>query len=408
MPRFSYTAYDEKGTRDSGIIDAETREGAIESLFRQRRYPLELTDGDVVPTPRWWERDLFAATRLSHGNLALLTRELAILVKAEIPIDEALRIARLQPLMRKRARQLLGQVLARVLEGASLSDVLEAQAGVFPPYYAHVVRAGEAAGSLGPALEELAKLLERAAEMHGRIVSALLYPMLLLVAAAGTLFVIVAVLVPTIAPLFQEAGAHPPLVVQALLDVQRLIGDHWLLTIVAMASAIGVFVTLFRSARFRLWWDRMILRVPMISTLVQNGQTAMMMRTLAALVRNGVPILQAMRITDGVLGNRAMAAAVQACAEQVKEGATLAGSLARSGVFPELALRLTAVGEQTGQLDAMLERSARIYEDSLQRQLLRLTNMLTPVLTLAIGLVVGGLMLSVMGALVGINELALR
>ncbi len=408
MPRFSYTAYDERGARDRGMIDAETREAAIESLFRQGRYPLELIEGDAAPEPRWWERQLFVPAGFSYRNLALLTRELATLVKAELPLDEALRIARLQPLMPKRAQQMVGLVLARVLEGASLSEALEAQGGAFPQYYAHVVRAGEAAGTLGQALEDLAGFLERATEFRGRITSALLYPALLLVAAAGTLLVIMTVLVPTIAPLFQEAGAQPPFIVQVLLDVQRVIATHWLLTLLVAGAATGGLTALSRNARWRLWRDGMILRIPLVSTLVQSGQTATMTRTLGTLIRNGVPILQALQITGSVLGNRAMAAAVRTCANEVKEGATLAGSLARTGVFPELAVRLTGVGEQTGQLDAMLERVGSIYEAALQRHLLRLTNLLTPVLTLVIGLLVGGLLLSVMGAIVGLNELALR
>jgi general secretion pathway protein F len=408
MPRFSYTAYDARGARDRGVIEAETREAAIQSLFRQGRYPSELIEGHAGPTPRWWDRELFVPPGLSHRNLALLTRELATLVKAELAVDEALRIARLQPLMAKRAQLMVARILDRVLEGASLSDALEAQGGAFPPYYAHIVRAGEAAGTLGQALDDLAGFLERAVEFRSRIGSALLYPALLLVAAAGTLLVIMTVLVPTIAPLFQDAGVRPPFVVQVLLDLQGAVATHWLLAMLTMGALVAGLVALTRNERWRLWWDRLLLRAPIVSAVVQSGQTATMTRTLGTLIRNGVPILQALQITAAVLSNRAMATAVRDCASEVKEGGNLASSLGRSGIFPELALRLTAVGEQTGQLDAMLERVGGIYEAALQRQLLRLTNLLTPVLTMVIGVLVGGLLLSVMGAIVGLNDLALR
>lgn len=408
MPRFSYTAYDDSGARAGGIIESETREAALESLYRQGRYPLELIEDGGVPAQRWWEREVFGSRGLSRRGLALLTRELATLVKAELPVDEALRIAVLQPLMPARARQVIGAVLGRVLEGASLSEALDAQTGAFPAYYSRIIHAGETAGTLGPALDELAGFLERSTEFRARIGSALLYPMLLLVAAAGALVVIMAVLIPTIAPLFRDAGAQPPFIIQFLLDLQETIAVHWLLALLVAAGIVGGCITLARNESWRLACDRMLLRVPLVSGLIQNGQTAVMTRTLGTLIRNGVPMLQALRVTGSALSNRTIAAAVQKCADEVKEGATLTGSLTRAGVFPELALRLTGVGEQTGQLDIMLERVGSIYEAALQRQLMRVTSLLTPILTIVIGVLVGGLLLSVMGAIFSVNELAFK
>jgi general secretion pathway protein F len=236
----------------------------------------------------------------------------------------------------------------------------------------------------------------------------MVYPALLLVAAALAVGVILAVLIPTIAPLFRDAGVAPPFIVGFLLEVEEAVAAHWLVALAAVAALGAGFVTLARSERWRTWRDRQLLRLPLVSGLVRSGQVAVMTRTLGTLIRNGVPMLQALQITGDVLSNRAMAAAVRICAGEVKEGATLMAALGRSGVLPELALRLTGVGEQTGQLDAMLERTGSIYEQALQRQLGRLTTLVTPLLTIGIGMLVGGLILSVMGAIVGINELALR
>jgi general secretion pathway protein F len=408
MPRFSYTAYDEKGARAAGMIESETRETAIEALFRQGRYPLELVEASGVPAPRWWEREVFAARAVSRRGLALLTRELATLVKAELPVDEALRIARVQPLMPAHVRQTIAGALHRVLEGASLSEALQAEGGAFPAYYVHIVRAGEAAGTLGQTLEGLAGFLERAAEFRGRIGSALLYPALLMIAAAVAVLVILTVLIPTIAPLFKDAGVEPPFIVGFLLHARGAVAAHWLAALSATVAAAAGLVALARNEGWRTWRDRQLLRLPIVSGLIRNGQTAVMTRTLGTLIRNGVPMLQALQVTSDVLGNRAVAAAVRTGADEVREGASLTGALARSGVFPELALRLTGVGEQTGQLEVMLERAGNIYELALQQQLERLSNLLTPVLTVVIGVMVGGLLLSVMGAIVGVNELALR
>jgi len=408
MPRFSYTAYDDSGQRASGVIESETREAALESLFRQGRYPMELVEGGHVPTTRWWEREVFGSRNLSRSGLALLTRELATLVKADLPVDEALRIAGLQPLMPARVRQVVAAILGRVLEGASLSEAVEAQGASFPPYYSRIVHAGEAAGTLGQALDDLAQFLERSAEFRSRIGSALLYPALLLVASAVALAVIVGVLIPTIAPLFKDAGVEPPFIIQVLLAVQETATEHWLLFVLAGLGIVAGCIAIGRSASLRLARDRMALRLPFVSGLVQNSETATMTRTLGTLIRSGVPMLQALQITGNALSNRVMAAAVQQSAEDVKQGATLMNALTRAGVFPELALRLTGVGEQTGQLDVMLERVGSIYEAVLQRQLMRITSLITPVLTIVIGVLVGGLLLSVMGAIFSVNELAFK
>jgi general secretion pathway protein F len=408
MPRFSYTAYDDRGARAFGVIEAETREAAVEALFRQGRYPLEMVEGGRTPAPRWWERELFVSGGSLGRGLALLTRELATLVKADLPVDEALRVAHVQPLMPGRVRQTIASVLGRVLEGASLSEAFQAEGRAFPSYYVHVVRAGEAAGTLGQTLDELAAFLERSAEFRARVGSALLYPALLMAAAVAAVVVIMTVLIPTIAPLFTDAGVEPPFIISFLLGVQGTLTSHWPLALSTMIAVAVGLLALSRSARWRLWGDRQLLRLPLVAGLVENGQTAILTRTLATLLRNGVPMLQALQIAGDVLSNRVMAAALRECAGEVKEGATLSGALGRSGIFPELALRLTAVGEQTGQLDTMLDRVGSIYELALQRQLGRLTSLLTPVLTLTMGLLVGGLLLSVMGAIASVNELALR
>jgi general secretion pathway protein F len=409
MPRFSYIACDETGGRAAGTIDAETREAAVEALFRQGRYPLELAEGgEPAARPRWWEREIGFSRRLSGRGLALLTRELATLVTAELPLDEALRIAQVQPLMPTRARATVAGALARVLDGASLSEALAAQDAAFPAYYVHIVRAGEAAGTLGRTLGELAAFLERSAEFRARIGSALVYPAVLLIAAAIAVAVILTVLIPTVAPLFRDAGVAPPFIVAFLLDAEEAVAANWMLALAGLVALAAGPVALARNERWRQWRDRLLLRLPGVGGLVRNGETAVMTRTLGTLIRNGVPMLQALEIAGDVLSNRAMATAVRASALEVKEGASLAGALGRSGALPELALRLAGVGEQTGQLDKMLERAGTIYEEALQQQLGRLSTLVTPLLTVGIGVLVGGLLLSVMGAIVGVNELALR
>jgi len=409
MTRYAYIAYDAAGARVSGSLEADTREGALAALNRQGFLPLELTEGGAAaPTQPWWQRDLLGNRGLSHRNLALITRELATLLEADLSIDETLRIVALQPLMGARARQILEAVLDAVMGGASLSQALAAQRGVFPEYYWRIVQSGEASGSLSRALGELAAFLERQGEFRARIGTALLYPSILLVAAGLALVVILTVLVPTIAPLFKDAGAAPPFLIQLMIDVQQGALAHWPLVLAGTSALIVGGLWALRRPEARLARDRLLLRLPLVAALIQNEQTATFSRTLGTLLHNNVPVLQALTIASNVLSNQVMARAVQAAAQTMKEGATLTAPLAQSGVFPELAIRLYKVGEQTGDLSVMLGRVANIYEAAVSRQLLRLTSILTPLLTLLFGGLVGGLLVSVMGAIVGLNDLALR
>jgi general secretion pathway protein F len=409
MPRYSYKAYDANGGRLSGEIESETREAALEALMRQGRYALELVEGGVsAPALPWWQQEVFAPRRLSQQNIALFTRELATLVKAELPIDEALRIVVLQPLISARTRQAVAGVLARVLDGASLSEALSAQQGAFPEYYWRIVHAGEASGTLGVALDDLAHLLDRSMEFRSRVASALVYPATLLFAAGAALIIVLAILVPTIAPMFKEAGKEPPAMIGSLIALQDFLSAHWLATLIGGGLGIAGLIAVFRREQWRLRRDRMVLRLPLLSGLVENGQTAVFARTLGTMLKSGVPMLRALAVAADALRNRAMSGAVHACATDMREGGALVGSLGKSGLFPELSLRLIGVGEQSGQLDTMLARVADIYEAALQRQLDRITSLLTPILTIVIGVVVGGLILSVIGAIVSVNELALQ
>jgi general secretion pathway protein F len=408
MPRFWYEAYDQKGARTAGEIQAETREAALQALFRQGHYPLALVDGGKASTTPWWQRELFWSRQLPRRHLVLLTRELATLVKAELPIDEVLRIIRLQPLVNARVHKVVDGVLQQVLDGASLSEAVASQKQAFPEFFWRIVQAGEAGGALSRALDELAAMLERSAEFRSRAVSALVYPALLLVMAGAALAVILLVLIPTIAPMFSEAGREPPATLQFLVEMHQTAAIHWPWLIVAASGLAWAVIAVGRNDRWLRARDDALLRIPLVGSLITNAQVAVLARTLGTMIGNGVPMLDALRVAGNALGNRAMADAVLSCAESMREGGNLVDSLRKSALFPELSIRLIGAGEQAAQLEAMLARLAEIYETALHRQLDRIVTLLTPTLTIVIGAIVGGLLLSVMGAIVSVNELALQ
>lgn len=408
MPRYVYSAYDQHGVLKRGSLETQSREAAIESLRRQGQFPLDIAEGDTKSTKRWWEREVFGTGQLSLSELSLFTHELASLIKADLPLDEALRIVSLQPLMSAKIKRVSQSVLDSVREGNSLSGALADTGTDFPEYYWRLVQAGEASGSVGDVLEDISGFLERSGEVRGQIGSALIYPMILMVAAGGALTVIVTVLLPTILPLFKDAGATLPPTLKFLVDTQALLTQYWFVLPLILAALVVGIITASQNESVRLMYHRAQLRLPIVGGIVANRETARFARTLATLTRNGVPMLDAVRLSGSIQRNLAFTAAMTSAADSLREGGSLAAPLLKSGLFSELSMRLITVGEQTGQLEPMLMRIATIYEKMLQRQLLRLTSLITPVLTLIIGGVVGGLIISVMSAILSVNELAFK
>ena len=408
MPEFRYRAYGPTGALERGEISSMSRDAAIAMLSARGAFPLEVDEAKPAAAAPWWNREIGGSARLSSADLALFTRELATLVKAEIPLDDSLRLVSLQPMLGANMRSLTSNLHSAVREGRSLSEAIALQNGAFPEFTWRLIQAGEASGALGNVLDDMAQFLERSSDVKGQIFSALLYPMILIAAAIAALAVIMNVLLPTIVPLFKDAGATPPAIIALLVQIHAVLSAHWPVVAASILAIIICVVAALRTASVRAAIDRAVLRLPVIGRLVAYRETARFSGTLATLVRNGVPMLDAVRISGAVLSNRTFSNAVAAAGDDIKEGTTLSQPLLVSGVFPELALRLIAIGEQTGQLDVMLQRVSAIHDATLQRQVARYTSLLTPILTLVIGLLVGGLIISVMGAILSVNDLAFQ
>lgn len=408
MPRYNFRAYGATGALETGEISAASRSGALEALAHRGQVAVELVESGPGAPVKWWQREVFLPGKLPAAQLAVFTRELASLAKAELPIDEALRIVAVQPSIPARLRLINADLVERVREGQSLSEALAAQNGAFPDFYWRLIKAGEAGGSLSGVLDDLAILLERSAEVRAQAASSLVYPAVLVVAALAAIGVIASVLLPAIMPIFEDAKATPPLLIRSLAAAHDAFSRHWVLVVLTSAALAVALWTAARNPSARAAIDRWLLRLPVTGRFIRERETARFARTFAALIRNGVPVLDAVRVAGGVLSNRVFVEAVAAASEEIRQGGVLSRPLARSGIFPDLFIRLAVVGEQTGHLDAMHLRAAEIYEASQARQLQRLTTMITPVLTVVIGAIVGTLILSVMGAIMSVNELALQ
>lgn len=406
MPSFNYRAYDQRGKLIEGDMEAVSQEAVIASLHGKGSFPLEVEMAAKRVRSRWWEREVFGGGAMAAAKLTLFTRELSTLVTAALPVDEALHIIAVQPLLASQVRRAATEIHDAVRGGASLGQALAIRGAEFPEYYWRLISAGEASGTLADTLEDLATFLDRAGETRARLTSALVYPAVLFAAACAAVAIVMTVLLPTIVPLFKDQGASPPAALQFLINLQNFVGAYWLEFAAALIGVVGLALAALRNPELRERIDRVQLRVPILGRLVTARETARFARTFATLSRNGVPIVDSLRLTASVMRNRAFLRAVNEAGEAVTAGDRLGEPLFRARLFPEMALRLIAVGEQTGQLEPMLMRIAVVFEVALQRQTSQLLTLLTPILTLVIGGTIGGLILTVMNAILSVNELA--
>jgi general secretion pathway protein F len=406
MPTFSYRAYGGRGEFAEGRIDAASPDAANEMLWAQGLTPFQMQTADAG-AERWWQREVFGGGRSSPAQIASFTRDFATLNSAEIPLDDALRILVAQAPSRA-MRTVISSLLADVLDGSHLSDAMHKHPQVFTTEHVSAVRSGEVGGTLSQVLEEMAELLERRMEIRNRIRSALVYPAILVAFAIVTVGLIVAVLVPSIAPIFAEGGRQMPAVIGFVLAVQA----HWtgiaaVLLILATAATSALVIALRRPPA-RVAIDRFKLRPPLFGAFILQRETARFARSLGTLLRAGVPLLQASTSARAVIGNRHIGAGVDRALDAVREGSSLHRALERHVELPAVALSMISVGEEAGKLDRMLLRMAAMFEQQTQRTVDRFMTILTPALTLTIAFLVGGLILSVMNAILSINELVSR
>ncbi|MEM7620864.1 MAG: type II secretion system F family protein [Pseudomonadota bacterium] len=408
MPNYRYRAYTHSGKLEDGLVEAQNEQACLDILDGKGLYPFEVHEdySNSLSTP-WWQRDLFSgASKISLQNLALFTRELATLFKAGLPIDETLRIVAAQ-VSGRHMKSFCKALLDDVIAGHSLSQAFANQGEAVPHYYTSLVRAGEARGALDDVFEQLANFIEKSENIRAKIRSALVYPMILIGVAFAALGLIVTVLIPSLAPIFTDAGAPMPTIIAVVLTLQDFFSNNWLVTVIALLSVCVFLVIFLRKENVKYKRDQILLRIPLISTFITKRETARFSRTLSVLLTNGVPLLKALEIVSHIMSNRVFIRTQQAVIEDIKKGQSLHHTLTQTEIFPDLAVRLIKVGEESGKLEEMLLHTAQIFETQVQRSIDRYMSLLTPALTLFIGLSVGGLIMSVMSAILSINELAL-
>lgn len=405
MQAFRYRGTDGQGKRVAGQIDAASRDEAVQRLRQAAILPIDVTAG----APGQGGAQPAGAVRRTGKTRAAITRamgELAVLLNAGIALERAMAMM-LDSVDDVALRGELAAMQQAVKEGAPLSRTMAMRAGLFPPMAAAMAEAGEADGKLGAALERLADALQRDDDLRSLIVTAMIYPIILVVLSVAVIAMMLLFVVPQFESLFAGAADRLPAASRFIMEAsQTLRSDGWWMVLVLIIAGLGLRQIL-RAPQARAARDRWILGVPQIGSLVRGAETARFARTLGVLVEGGVPLPSATLLAGRSIANTHMAAAVRAVAGGMKEGGGLTAPLAATEIFPRKAIGFFRTGEETSQLGPMLIRLADVLDRDVKIQLQRLVGLLTPAITVILGAVVATIIAAIMAAILGFNDLAL-
>jgi general secretion pathway protein F len=405
MGQFQYRATDFQGKIVEGSMEASEERSVVERLREKGLIPLRIGAGSTT-APRAAKAitlPSFGRKSVKTSELLIFTRELATLLGAGMPLDRSLTTLT-QLAQTPKLKRVTSEVLEAVRGGTALAEALSQHPKVFPPLYVNMVKAGEIGGVLDQVLQRLVEYLASAEELRDEVVSALTYPLILAGVGGVSVAILLIFVLPKFATMFADLGQALPLSTRMMLSISDACTSPW--SLIGVPLFVGALYGLYRyvSTNQRLAFDAFKLRVPLLGNLLRLTEVARFSRTLGVLLRSGVPMLQALDIVRAVAGNQVIAQALSEVQVGVREGAGMAGPLGRSGAFPQLALQMIAVGEDTGKLDEMLLTTADFFDRGVRNDVKRLTRLLEPAMILIMGLVVGFMVISMLMAVFSIND----
>ncbi len=402
MGAFEYTALDASGKERKGILEGDTPRHVRQQLRERQLLPVSVSE--VAAREAGRQRAFGTLRRVSAADVTLLTRQLATLVRAALPLEESL-LAVSQQTEKPRVQSILLGVRARVMEGHTLADGLAEFPRVFPEIYRATVAAGEQAGHLDTVLERLADYTERREEIRQKILAAMLYPIVLSVMSFLIVTALMVYVVPKVVSVFEASKAQLPLITRILIGTSHFLRVRGIWLVLAVALLVVLARRWMRNPTARRRVHHLLLRLPLVGKLVRGFNTARFTRTFSILTVSSVPVLDALRIAGEVVTSLPMRDAVLEAAERVREGAPIGRSLAVSKLFPPMTVHLISSGEASGELDAMLEQAAVSQERELDAIMAAMVGLLGPLLIVVMGLFVMGIVFAMLLPIFKLDDL---
>ncbi len=402
MGAYQYIAVDAGGKELRGVLEGDTARHVRQALRDKKLLPVEVTE--VEARERSQRRQLTLRRGISSLDLALITRQLATLLHAGLPLEEAL-LAVSEQTERARLKSIVLGVRSKVLEGHTLAAGLDDFPHAFPMVYRATVSAGEQAGQLDAVLERLAEYTESRHSLRQKLSHAMVYPIVLTVLALTIVIGMLVFIVPKVVGVFASTGQELPILTRVLIALSDFIQNWWFAVIAVVVAVVFGIRQLLRGEAARRKFHRMLLKSPVIGRVVTGLNTARFTRTLSILTSSSVPVLEALRISATVISNLPMRDAVEDAGVRVREGAAIGRSLGQPKLFPPMTIHLISSGEASGELDRMLERAASHQENEMDSLLATLLSVLEPALIILMGMVVLTIVMAILLPIFQINQL---
>ncbi len=406
MALFRFKVVTPDGETQEGDMEGLSQAAVVERLQSMGLIPIRVEEAVASGVAQANSGGVFGKNRITQDDVAVFTQEIATLLRAGLPLDRCLEIL-ISLSATEPVRQLMSQIREDVRGGASLSTAMDARKGVFTRFYLNMIRAGEAGGALDVVLQRLTEFMERSKELRDTVKSALIYPAILIGVSVLSVAILLIWVVPQFSQMFEESGKALPLPTQVVIAAGDAVRNYWWVMVLAVVGVYSWFSRQMREPASRFRWDQRLLGLPLVGDLIGKLEVARFSRTLGTLIGNGVTLLAALSIVKETLSNTVLSQGVGEVAVQLKEGKGLGKPLSETGLFPKLAVHLVMVGEETGKLQEMLIRVADIYDREVQTAVKRLLALMEPVLILGLGLVIGGIIMSILVAILSVNDLAM-
>ena len=404
MPAFEYIALDTEGRQKKGVLEADTARQIRVQLREQALTPLEVNEvaqatGRVQTSGKAPKR-----VRINTADLALITRQLATLIRAALPVEEALKAVSDQ-CEKPAHKSMMLAVRARVVEGHNLADGLSLFPNVFDALFRAMVSAGEKSGHLDEVLERLADYTEKRHYLRQKVQLAMVYPIILVSVAISVVTGLLMYVVPKVVEQFDQVGRELPLLTRIMINLSEFLQNWWWLLAATIVTAVFTARRLLKQPAFRLRFDRKLLRWPLVGRLTRGVNTARFARTLSILTSSAVPLLEGLRIAGEVVNNRYLQEVIKDATTRVREGSSLRSALNRSDAFPPMLVHMIGSGESSGELDNMLAKAAENHEREFEAMVGVTLGLLEPLLILSMGVVVLCIVLAILLPIFQMNEL---
>ena len=390
MPGFSYVAVDKRGKEKRGSLEAETRERALEQLKAEGLIPVSVREQGALNK----EIDFSIGKKVKPRDLSVFCRQFVSITQAGVPMKEALQMLSEQT-ENKWLKRAISEVLLNVEKGNTLADSMRSQPDIFPPMLVNMVEAGEQSGSLEMAFSRMAVHFEKEAKLKATIKKATIYPIILVIAAIGVIAVMLLFVIPIFIDMFADLDIEMPAITMFVMNSSKWMTSHWYVVLAIIVGIVAAYKLIYRTTQGRLTIDRIKMKMPLFGKLTVKTACSQFARTMSTLLMSGISTIDALETTSKIVNNIHYTNAMLKAREEVMKGVPLSEPLEASGIFPPMVYHMTGIGEETGNVEEMLEKMADYYDEEVEMTTQSVLAAMEPIIILFMALIIGTLVIAV-------------